>query len=131
MAHRGGARTLAVSPDGRTLASAATAEAPLRIWSLAGSETRERRLLPGHTQPPVALAFSSDGKTLASVAENGQVMLWDVAAGRKTHDWLIAGGPTRSISFSPDGRHLLAVNGKGVCHVLRLGLPPRQRADAR
>ena len=130
-AHRAGARTLAMSPEGRTVARAATDGPPIRLWALAGTEARERRLLPGHTLPPVALAFTADGKTLASVAENGQLLLWDVAGGRKTSEWLIPGGPARSLSFSPDGRHLLAVNGKGVCHVLRLGLPPRQRTDTR
>lgn len=132
-AHRTGVRALAVGPDARTLATAATNDGPIRLWTVAGNDVRERRLLPGHTVPPVALAFTSDGKTLASVAENGQIHLWDIAAGRKRDQgWLVAGGTARSVSFSPDGRHLLALNGKGVCHILRLGLPPRQqRTDAR
>ncbi|MBI4166627.1 MAG: WD40 repeat domain-containing protein, partial [Acidobacteria bacterium] len=52
------------------------------------------------------LAFSSDGRMLASVAGPSAVRLWSVAGGTEirvvgTHDDLV-----RSLAFSPDGRYL-------------------------
>jgi WD40 repeat protein len=114
---------LALSPDGRTLATAGgavdtTADQPVRLWDTAtGKEVRQLR---GHTIAPSCLAFSPDGKTLASVAgpggpegeDTGTVRLWDVATGRPGHvlrghhrprqtsDW------RHVVAFSPDGRAL-------------------------
>jgi WD40 repeat protein len=79
--------TLAFSPDLRHFAvvdPTGTRDAllsehyPIALWDTAAG--KERRRLPGHVLPVDALAFSADGKILASGGWDTSVLLWDVSA---------------------------------------------------
>jgi WD40 repeat protein len=93
---RGGALDLAFSPDGRTLAIGS--DKP-ELWDV----QRRRRLATLPTRQTGALAFSPDGRILAT-ALFSRVQLWDVRrrALMATIPDMSGGG----VAFSPDGETL-------------------------
>ena len=69
-------RTLAISPNGKLLASAGKG---IHLWDMAAGKSI--RSIEGHNKQVRALAFSPDGKLLASGATTGgdnTVGLWEV-----------------------------------------------------
>jgi serine/threonine protein kinase/WD40 repeat protein len=102
------ASAIAISPDGKTLASGYGPN--VRLWDLAtGRQTGE---LPGHKFLVSWLAFAPDGKTLASNDERENVRLWDLATG-KERATPSPGQVVRGVQFTGDSR-ILALAGKSV-----------------
>ena len=72
-------------------------------------------VLTGHTSPVLSVAFSPDGKTLASGEFNGPVQLWDVATHRQIGRPLTGHtSEVNSVAFSPDGTTLASAGGDGT-----------------
>lgn len=92
--------TAALSKDGRTIAFG-LGTGPIEIRDLATLELR--RELKG--EGSVALAFSPDGKTLAS-AEGSRVELWNLETGAHRFPREGHAGRVEDVAFSPDGRTL-------------------------
>ena len=65
--------------------------------------------LTRHDQPVYAVAFSPDGRTLATGSYDDTIRLWDVTHPRRPVDTAVLTGHTNavwSVAFSPDGRRL-------------------------
>jgi RNA polymerase sigma factor (sigma-70 family) len=111
--HRGWVGCVAYSPDGRTLATGSATDGTLRLWQAStGQEIRH-----WETRGPLALAFSPDGKTLASSGGDRVVRCWDVATGKETLHFRAGqepGNHPHSVRFSPDGKLLAAADHGGI-----------------
>jgi WD40 repeat protein len=99
---------LALSPDGRTLASAGP-DRVLRLRDVVTGE--ETAVFHGHKAEIWSVAYSPDGNTVATGGFDDSIRLWNTAShpARQTL-------PSRdhfSVAFSPDGK-LLACSGAGV-----------------
>lgn len=66
----------------------------------------------GHTDWVSSLAFSHDGRWLASASHDGKVILWRVDSGTQFRTWYGVNGS--GVAFTADGRWLLAGTDRGV-----------------
>ena len=105
-----GVKSVAFSPDGKTLASGG-GDNVIHLWDI-GTGKREMTLV-GHTHWVFSLAFSPDGKTLASGSVDSDIRLWDPHTGEEKKTLTGHGNWVRSIAFSPDGKTLVSGSDDG------------------
>ena len=97
-------RTAIVSPDARMISAADGASVVLCEVETSAVIYR----LNGHARPVFALAFSPDGRFVASGALDRTVRLWEVATGRELHRFEGHGGLVTALAFSREGDRLVS-----------------------
>jgi WD40 repeat protein len=69
--------------------------------------------LTGHQGPIWSVAYSTDGRLIASGGFDQTVRVWDAETGREVRSFLDHGAAVWSVAFSPDGRYLASLGGVG------------------
>ncbi len=103
--HKSAARRVAISPDGRLLATSGV-DWQVIIWDFARRERVET--LSEHTGIVGALAFAPNGKWLASGSHDQRLIVWDTGSWRKVKEMSFQEGRVSAAEFSPDGSLLAA-----------------------
>ncbi len=103
--HEGTVTSLAVSADGRLVATGSRDDTA-RLWDAATGE--ELRCLRGHMDDVTSLAFSPDGRWVATGSRDDSVRIWDVASGTEHRRLVGHAFAVTSVAFSPDGSTLVS-----------------------
>lgn len=142
-AHEKWIRKLAVSPDGKTIASVAD-DMVCKLWNAETGEEMQKftdhKAITPHDFPSMlyAVTFSPDGQFLATGDKVGHTAIWDAASCAKVgevetptlYTWdpkqrRHSIGGIRSLAFSPDSKQL-AIGGIGqIGNIDHLGGPSR------
>ena len=135
------------SGDGRYLAARMLEDNVVLLWDvaafLAGGSAEPAAVLCGHTYHVWSLAFSRDGRWLASGSIDRTIRIWDVQAclqqARGTPERVVSGPPGEvdtldnhnagvlAVAFDFTGRHLISAGDDRLVHVADL----RERAPMR
>ncbi len=110
----GAVRTVKFSPVDASLVASAGADGTVKLWNLQNDTVTTLR---GHTRQVNSVAFSPNGKLLASGSDDYKFKLWDVQNRQPIVTLEHVVDHTRyqikAVAFSPDGQ-LLATAGWGV-----------------
>ncbi|HEY9736859.1 MAG TPA: serine/threonine-protein kinase [Trichocoleus sp.] len=118
----GVANGLAVSPNGRAIASAAS-DQTVRLWDMADGSlihTFARRLGfwgAGHQDAVTAVAFSPDGYLLYSASQDGALKAWDLATYQLQWYLRSSGWGISALALTADGQTLITAGGAGKIHL--------------
>jgi len=126
------------TPDGKSVVSSG-GDGTLRLWDVQNGALVQQ--LEGHQATVIAVAYSPDGRFVASgslvsdpmadfasviqgeeldFTGEGEIILWDAATGAFVQRFLGHSSPVRSLAFSPDGQYLASGSETGEVIVWRI-----------
>ncbi|MBZ8179753.1 CHAT domain-containing protein [Oscillatoria salina] len=111
---------VAFSPDGKTLASSSNMEfneGTIKLWDVNTGKVQRSLNKSFFNLPAIrvsSVAFSPDGKYLASGHIGTDIKIWDLASGKEEHTLRGHGWEVSSVAFSADGRFLVSGGMDGI-----------------
>ncbi|MEG3916059.1 AAA-like domain-containing protein, partial [Microcoleus sp. w2-18bC1] len=105
--HSNSVRSVAFSPDGKTLASASS-DHTIKLWNM--QTQKPIATLTGHSNSVYSVVFSPDGLTLASGSEDNTIKLWNMQTQKPIATLTGHSNSVYSVAFSPDGKTLASAS---------------------
>lgn len=113
---------LAFSPDGSRLVTCGSNPSgfgdrdqgkpcEVKVWDVA--DGRELLAIKGHTSFVNSVAWSPDGKRLATLSRDNSVKVWDAQSGQELFSLPVEVTIAGCVTFSPDGKRLATTNNPG------------------
>ncbi len=112
--HVSGLETVALSPDGKAVATGSGWDNTVRLWDVTGASGRER--WSSRVGQPFAVAFSPDGTKVAAGGWDSIIHVWDTATGKEFATTPTAGhsGWVHAVRFLPDRKRLVTASEDGL-----------------
>lgn len=111
-----GATALAFSIDGKTLACAEL-NGRICLWSFEADQILHE--LQGHTDTITCLAYSPDGRWLASGSDDRTLRIWEAKSGELAGAWELDNA-IKALTFSADGKWVFTGNSNTSCYQIEL-----------
>ncbi len=109
-------RALAFNPAHGDEVATGSADGVVRLWDTAADPAQG--VSEAHEGGVTGLAYAPDGKTLATVGNDGRLRVWELATGRRLWEAGNEGGvKLQGVAFSPDGKRV-AVASDGYAAVI-------------
>jgi len=102
------ARSVAFSPDAKTVAFGYTYHGNIRLCSSKTGKTI--KILKGHRDDIYSIDYSPNGKFLVSVSEDNSIKIWNVRSGKAVKTFKEGRNHIESAVFSPDGMYLASAD---------------------
>jgi WD40 repeat protein len=109
---KGGGLSLAFHPNGRQVAVASPRNV-VHVWDVEGDAPPIE--LVGHFDVVTSVAYSLDGRLLATGADDRSVRIWDATTGAE-RGVVELDTQVKAITFAPDGNSMFTGNGNTSCY---------------
>jgi WD40 repeat protein len=105
-------RALMCAPSNDTVAAVSEDSGMVRLW-----DARTGRRLHELWEPPGravrCVAFTADGKVLATAGTGAEIVAWDVASGQRLTAWQVGTAGVQALAFAPKGYFLACSSATG------------------
>lgn len=109
--HEGGISAITFSHDGAQLATTGSWDRVVKVWDTKTGSVVQSLSVKGRI---LDVAFSPDGKRLATAYNTGKTDLWDIGSGKNIFTLSGHESSVYAVAFSPDGKQLATAGADGI-----------------